>query len=70
MPSTAIADIDYDASREKLTVTFVTGRSYEYFDVPLDVADAFQHAGSKGAFFNRRIRDRYRFREIISDKVI
>ena len=67
MPSTAISDIDYDSSREMLTVTFVTGRVYEYFDVPLDVADAFQHAGSKGAFFNREIRDRYRFREIISN---
>jgi len=70
MPSTAIADIDYDADREKLTVTFVTGRVYEYDDVPPDAADAFQHASSKGAFFNRQIRDRYQFREIVSDKVI
>ena len=69
MPSTAISDIDYDSSRETLTVTFVTGRVYEYFDVPLDVADAFQHAGSKGAFFNRKIRDCYKFREIVSDRI-
>jgi hypothetical protein len=64
MPSTAISDIDYDESRETLTVTFITGRMYEYFDVPLDVAHAFQRASSKGAFFNRKIRDRYKFREI------
>jgi len=70
MPSTPIADIDYDAGREKLIVTFVTGRIYEYYDVPPDAADAFEHASSKGAFFNRQIRDRYRFREIVSGKVI
>jgi len=65
MPSTAIRDIDYDAERLLLFVTFVTGRVYAYERVPQDVSDAFQQASSKGAFFNRFIRDRYRFREII-----
>jgi hypothetical protein len=64
MPSTAIAAIDYDPDEECLTVTFVTGRVYEYFDVPDEVAASFETAGSKGAFFNAHIRDRYRFREI------
>jgi hypothetical protein len=64
MPSTAIADIDYDKQRERLSVTFVTGRIYEYFDVPADVAASFQSAFSKGTFFNGYIRDRYDFREI------
>jgi hypothetical protein len=64
MPSTAIADIDYDATRERLTVTFITGRVYEYIDVPTEVAASFQSAFSKGAFFNGYIRDRYDFREI------
>jgi KTSC domain-containing protein len=64
MPSTAIADIDYDAARKRLTVTFVTGRVYEYIDVPVEVASSFQSAFSKGTFFNGYIRDRYDFREI------
>ena len=64
MPSTAIADIDYDAARERLTVTFVTGRIYEYIDVPVEVASSFQSAFSKGTFFNGYIRDRYDFSEI------
>ena len=64
MPSTAIADIDYDPARERLTVTFVTGRVYEYIDVPVEVASSFQSAFSKGTFFNGYIRDRYDFREI------
>jgi hypothetical protein len=64
MPSTAIADIEYELDRERLTVTFVTGRIYEYFDVPVEVVASFQSAFSKGTFFNSYIRDRYDFREI------
>jgi hypothetical protein len=64
MPSTAIANIEYDDTRERLAVTFVTGRVYEYVDVPSEVAASFQSAFSKGAFFNSYIRDRYDFREL------
>ena len=64
MPSTVVADIDYDPERKRLEVTFVTGRVYEYVDVPVEVAASFQSAFSKGAFFNTYIRDRYDFREI------
>jgi hypothetical protein len=64
MPSTVIAGIQYDAQRERLAVTFVTGRVYEYVDVPPDVARAFRSAFSKGTYFNSYIRDRYDFREL------
>jgi hypothetical protein len=64
MPSTAIAEIKYDDARERLVVTFVTGRIYEYVDVPAEVAASFQSAFSKGTFFNSYIRDRYDFREL------
>jgi hypothetical protein len=64
MPSNAVADVRYDHARERLTVTFVTGRIYEYVDVPVEVAASFQSAFSKGTFFNTYIRDRYDFREI------
>ena len=64
MPSTAIADLSYDPRQRCLTVTFITGRIYQYFEVPPDVAGAFATAASKGAFFNREIRGRYAFREI------
>jgi len=64
MPSSVIADIDYDYNRERLTVTFVSGRVYEYVDVPADVASSFEVSFSKGTFFNIYIRDRYDFREL------
>ena len=64
MPSIAIADVEYDKETERLTVTFVTGRIYEYVDVPGEVAASFQSAFSKGMFFNGYIRDRYDFHEL------
>jgi KTSC domain len=64
MPSTAIAGIQYDSDRERLVVTLVTGRVYEYIDVPPYVAKAFRSAFSKGTYFNTYIRDRYDFREL------
>jgi KTSC domain len=64
MPSTAIRYFRYDAAKLELQVTFVTGRRYVYDDVPPEVYEAFRTAFSKGAFFNREIRDHYAYREI------
>ena len=64
MPSNAVAEIRYDQRARAAAVTFVTGRIYEYVDVPVEVAASFQSAFSKGTFFNTYIRDRYDFREI------
>jgi KTSC domain len=65
MPSKVVADIEYDQKSQRLKVSFVTGRTFEYIDVPADVAASFQSAFSKGTFFNGYIRDRYDFREIM-----
>ncbi len=59
MPSTVIRAFDYDPDAAALVVTFVCGRRYIYYDVPVDVYDAMTRALSKGRFFNRRIRDHY-----------
>jgi KTSC domain-containing protein len=64
MPSSVIADFEYEPELARLTVTFTTGRIYEYFMIPPDVAVSFQDARSKGTFFNTKIRDRYAFREV------
>src|SRR5690349_18396144 len=63
MPSTVVKSIDYEAALSRLTVTFTTGRIYDYFAVPADVAEAFRSAFSKGTFFNTRIRDKYPCKE-------
>ena len=65
MPSSVISAFDYDRERRQLCVTFVSGKTYVYDRVAEDIADAFDAAPSKGVFFNRYIRDRYPYREII-----
>jgi len=64
MPSTVIRRFVYDETEGNLWVEFTTGRKYVYSDVPEEVASALRHAFAKGVYFNTRIRDRYRYREV------
>ncbi len=66
MPSSVIQTFAYDGDHSRLTITFVSGRVYDYYLVPPSVAAAFQRARSRGTFFNRFIRDRYTCREIMA----
>lgn len=62
MPSAVIRSFHYDSDRRELGVVFQSGRKYLYEDVPEDTVRALKSSFSKGEFFNREIRDRYRFR--------
>ena len=64
MPSSVVQSIDYENVHSRLTVTFTSGRVYQYYMVPAAVASAFKNALSKGTFFNKRIRDKYICREV------
>jgi hypothetical protein len=57
--SAVIRDFDYDSSREKLYVTFVSGKTYVYEGVPPQTVEQFAAAESKSAFFTENIEDRY-----------
>jgi hypothetical protein len=62
--SAAIREIDYDASRSKLLIRFVSGERYVYVGVPAEVSRGFIEADSKGRFFQSQIRDRYPFNRL------
>jgi hypothetical protein len=62
--SSAISEIDYDASRTKLLVRFQSGERYIYVGVPGEVHRALVEAESKGRFFQLRIRGRYPFNRL------
>jgi hypothetical protein len=64
MPSTVIRRFDYSTATRRLTVEFVSGRRYVYSEVPLEDVEAMRRAFSKGVYFNKKIRDRYPYREI------
>ncbi len=61
MPSSVIRAFAYDPADRRLDIEFVSGKLYSYLDVPEREAEAMRRATSKGGYFNRRIRDRYRF---------
>ena len=66
MPSTVIRHFHYAPERRELLIEFTTGRRYVYADVPGEEVKAMRAAFSKGRYFNARIRDSYRCREIVS----
>jgi lysyl-tRNA synthetase class 2 len=67
MPSTVIRDFAYDLEPRVLAVQFMSGRTYVYYDVPLDVHAGLIGANSKGEYFNAHIRDRFDYREVVAD---
>lgn len=61
MPSSLIRTFRYDPQTKRLEIDFVSGRRYAYLNVPAQVAEALRMAGSKGEYFNARVRDRFRY---------
>ena len=64
MPSTVIRRFFYVPDSRELTIEFVSGRRYVYSGVPEEGVQAFREAFSKGAHFNRHIRDCFPCREL------
>ena len=61
MPSTVIRKWEYDEAERRLDILFVSGRRYSSFVVPPEVAEGMRAAFSKGSYYNRNIRDVFRF---------
>jgi hypothetical protein len=61
MPSTVIRAWNYDEAEQRLDIVFVSGRHYSYHDVPPRIAEGMRGAFSKGSYYNRRVRDHFRF---------
>ena len=64
MPSSVIASMNYDRSKQKLRVVFVSGLVYDYEKVPEEVYQAMRSSGSKGKFLNTEIKGHYRFKKV------
>jgi hypothetical protein len=59
--STSIARFCYDSSASILTVEFVKGGTYNYFDVPSHLFDEMKAASSRGQFVAQRIKGSFRY---------
>lgn len=62
--SSLIRSVTY-ATDATLTVRFRNGAVYRYFTVPRRILDAFLAATSKGAYFNRHIRDGFPYQRVV-----
>ena len=59
--SSSLEAVGYDSDSQELHVRVLAGTVYIYYEVPQQVVDAFMSAPSKGSFYNRDIRNVYRF---------
>lgn len=59
--SSSLEAVGYDSDSQELHVRFLAGTVYVYYEVPQQVVDALMSAPSKGSFYNRDIRNVYRF---------
>lgn len=64
MPSTVIRSFSYDAESRTLEILFLSGRRYQYLNVPEKIYGGMRAASSKGSFFNMHVRDNYSFRRV------
>jgi hypothetical protein len=60
LTSSAITAASYDSRQRTLSIEFPDGTLYRYSDVPLLTYEELITATSKGEYFNRRIRPRFR----------
>ena len=58
--SSFISEIDYHEKLFILDVKLKNGRTYSYRDVPKRVYNAFLNSDSKGEFFNKNIKKKYK----------
>ena len=59
--STTLRALAYDGGRGILRLEFCTRAIYHYYGVPAAVYEALLGAPSKGSYFNRAIRGRFRY---------
>jgi hypothetical protein len=64
MASSVIREARYFPDEQALELCFSSGRRYLYLAVPTAIAEDFQRAESKGAFFNSTIKSRFRALEL------
>lgn len=65
LPKSSIIDeMSYNVNEKVLEVTFNTGRTYRYSDVPEDVVKELCKTDSVGSYFRANIRDTFEYEEV------
>jgi hypothetical protein len=64
--SSVMTYVKYDEDARELDITFTSGKTYRYLDVPLEIYDELLDAESKGEFFNENIKNAFAYTEVTS----
>lgn len=56
--SSFVGNVRYDKDTQEMRI-LLNGNAYNFCDVPQRKYDAFEGSGSKGAFFNREIKEQH-----------
>lgn len=64
--SSRILKMSYIKSKKLLTITFNSGATYEYYDVPTEVIDGTTQADSLGKYFDKNIKGIYNYRRVVN----
>lgn len=56
LQSSAILSASYDDQTKEMQITFTTGRTYDFPNVPEDVFDGLASAPSAGQYYAQRIK--------------
>jgi lysyl-tRNA synthetase class 2 len=59
-----IKQFSYEPKTQTLTIEFDSGSVYEYFKVPLSVKEDLDNAPSKGQYFNKLIKGKFKFEQL------
>jgi hypothetical protein len=62
--SSNIKSVGYDPDSATLEIQFIDGGVYQYANVPEATHTGLLFATSKGSYFERHIKHRYRFRQV------
>lgn len=66
MPSTVISDMIYNTAEGTLTISYMSGQTYMYKDVPEKVYKELKASRVKGRYLKFFVKDVYAFEKITS----
>lgn len=66
--SSTLSTIAYDRTRKLLQLEFNSRALYQYLGVPARIHEGLLCAPSKGSYFNRAIRGKFRYIRISNDR--
>jgi hypothetical protein len=64
MPSTVIAGMDYDAEKNTLQISYVSGQAYRYKEIPENVYKDLKASRVKGRYLRFFVKDQFEFEKV------